>query len=110
MLVLLGLVACTMRGQPEPGASGAEIFAVSGCIACHGEDRSGTGSGPNLQKLSEHWQSPLLASYLANPKDWIAKDQRLQELDNQFSSSMPSFDNLNLQERERLAHWLLTSN
>jgi len=99
-----------MRGQPEPGASGAEIFAVSGCIACHGDDRSGTGSGPSLLNLAQHWTGPKLGAYLAAPGAVIAQNPRLQKLDAKFGASMPAFDNLNQLERERLAHWLLTPN
>ena len=99
-----------MRGQPEPGASGAEIFTVSGCIACHGENRSGTGSGPTLINLQKHWQGADLASYLATPSDWIQQDPRLQKLDDEFGASMPTFDNLNTAERQRLADWLLKPN
>ena len=97
-----------MRGKPQPGATGSEIYAVAGCISCHGTERMGGSSGPPLTDLSATWTESNLAAYFENPKKWIAKDARLQSLDKNYSSSMPSFEYLNLQERQRLAQWLLT--
>lgn len=96
-----------MRGQPEPNASGGEIYAVSGCIACHGEDRMGTSRGPSLKGLQDHWANQDLAAYFASPSTWVEKDTRLQQLDETFGASMPAFNNLDQAERNRLAAWLM---
>jgi len=96
-----------MRGQPEPGASGSQIYSVSRCFACHGEDRKGTPRGPSLHGLPRNWSPPNLAAYLASPSTWIEQDARLQQLDQKFNASMPAFDNLSEAERNRLAAWLL---
>lgn len=95
-----------MRGQPEPGASGSQIYAASGCIACHGEDRKGSSRGPSLHDLSGNWSQPDLAAYLASPSTWIEQDPRMQKLDQSYNASMPAFDNLSEAERTRLAAWL----
>ena len=101
------LAACSMRGQPEPGASGSEIYAVAGCIACHGSSRDGASIAPSLHNLGSNWNVEELSMYLEDPSTWIEGSERMQKVDQSYTGTMPAFDNLDLQERQRLAAWLI---
>ena len=104
----LFLLACSLRQQPPPGASGAEIYRLQNCANCHGEEREGTRRGPPLAGLDEHWTAERLAEYLSDPGATIAGDARLRAMDEDFgSSNMGRYDNLDPEQRRTLAAWLL---
>jgi hypothetical protein len=49
-----------------------------------------------------------LAEYLVDPPAMVASDARLAQFDEQYGSSdMGRYDNLDLEQRSRLAAWLL---
>lgn len=101
-------LACSFRRQPPPGASGAEIYRLQNCANCHGEEREGTRRGPPLAGLRSNWSAERLAEYLADPPAMVANDARLALFDEQFGSSdMGRYDNLDMEQRTRLAAWLL---
>lgn len=108
LTIPLALGACAMRKQPALGATGAEIFDASACSSCHGESLGGTSTGPPLLGLSAVWERKRLAEFLGDPGPFFEQDERLQQLDSGFSASMPGYDNLSPDERDRLAGYLLS--
>jgi mono/diheme cytochrome c family protein len=101
-------LACSLRTQPPPGASGAEIYRLQNCANCHGEEREGTRRGPPLAGLRSYWDAERLAEYLVDPPAVVARDKRLAAYDEQYGSSdMGRYDNLDLAQRSTLAAWLL---
>lgn len=105
---LLTLAACSMRDQPAIGASGEEIYRVSACASCHGENLEGLGIAPPLLGLSALWSRDELGAFLGDPDRFLEQVERLQQLDFDYSSSMPKYSNLSLDERDRLAGFLLS--
>lgn len=107
LLVSTLVLACSLRKDPPPGASGPVIYELQNCANCHGPERAGTRLGPPLAGLGGRWTRARLADYLADPRAMVASDARLAELDRQWSSDMGPYDNLTLEERLVLADWLL---
>lgn len=108
-LVSLWLAAaCSLRRQPPPGASGAEIYRLQNCANCHGDAREGTRRGPPLAALGAHWTEASLAEYFVDPQAVVARDARLAELEAGLGGSkMGRYDNLDAGQRRTLAAWLL---
>lgn len=111
LALLLALApGCSLRRQPPPGASGAEIYRLQNCANCHGEGREGTRRGPPLAGLRSNWTRARLAEYMLDPRPMVARDARLARLDQQYGSSdMGRYDNLDLVQRSTLADWLLAA-
>jgi len=105
----LGCVAsaCSLRQDPPPGASGAEIYRLQNCANCHGDRGEGTSRGTALRELGLHWTRDDLADFLADPDVVLTRDARLQAQRRPFSGAMSRYDNLTQDERERLAEYLL---
>ena len=99
--------ACRLPTQPPPGASGAEIYALQLCANCHGEAGEGGSNGPPLADLGAYWNAEDLADFLADPRPWEARDPRLARLAEGYIRPMNPYDNLSLDERLRLAAYLL---
>jgi len=107
-LVLGALGGCASNPGPAPeGATGAELYAWHNCANCHDDDKSGTWVGPALRELSAHWTVDTLADFLADPKAFAERDERLEALDGRYLGSMGPYDDLRPEERRRLAAWLL---
>jgi len=107
LLPLLLVVACSLRKQPPPGASGEVIYELQNCANCHGPAREGTRLGPALAGLDPSWTRERLAEYLDDPRAMVAREPRLQELDRTWSTDMGRYDNLSQDQRLVLADWLL---
>ncbi|MGA2989889.1 MAG: c-type cytochrome [Candidatus Korobacteraceae bacterium] len=69
-----------MPGSPIPPrpAAGRIVFQQKGCAACHGEDASGTTSGPPLRQRASLSSLPHLVVAVWNhaPRMWIAMQQQ----------------------------------
>ena len=101
------LWACASPVQPPPGASGSEIYALQLCANCHGDDGGGKSLGPPLRDLASHWDESTLADFLGDPRGWEERDARLRRLADDHSGTMDPYDNLSVDERRRLARFLL---
>ena len=99
--------ACSLREDPPPGASGADIYALQNCANCHGQLGRGSSLGPPLASLGRHWTSELLVEYLADPRLFVERDERLAALSAEYSGQMSRYDNLSVEQRRVLAEWLL---
>ena len=101
------LGGCLLPTQPPPGASGAEIYALQLCANCHGPAGEGQTQGPPLRDLGALWTREELADFLADTEAWEQRDPRLGRLAEEYSGDMKPYDNLSLEERLRLADYLL---
>lgn len=107
LFLLPFLAACSMRGQPSNGAVGAEIYAVSGCAACHGDDLRGSNLAPSLLGLGQYWRRADLAGFFSSPDRAAALESRLGTLGKEYQMVMPPYDHLSAEQRNTLAVWLL---
>ncbi len=107
LLSLYVASACTLRKDPPPGASGVDIYALQNCANCHGQLGRGNALGPPLSSLARHWTRELLVEYLADPRPFVERDERLTALDAEYSGQMSRYDNLSVEQRRVLAEWLL---
>lgn len=90
-----------------PGASGADIYVLQSCGACHGEHGEGTDRAPALRGMAEHWTVERLAGYFVDPRAYVAADPRLAAVDERFSLRMPVYDNLTPAQARLLAEHVL---
>lgn len=102
-----GTGACASPVQPPPGAAGRTIYELQLCANCHGETGGGRSLGPPLRDLGRFWEAERLAEFLGDPRRFEAGDARLRELAEGHSGTMDPYDNLSLEERLRLARYLL---
>lgn len=108
LVALLLAAACSLRRQPPPGASGAEICRLQNCANCQGDAREGTRRGPPLSGLAAHCTAAALAEYLLDPPTLVARDARLAAVERDLGGSqMGRYDNLDAGQRATLAAWLL---
>lgn len=107
LFLLPFLAACSMRGQPSNGAVGAEIYAVSGCAACHGDDLRGSNLAPSLRGLGQSWRQADLAGFFSSQNRAVALESRLGTLSKEYQVVMPPYDYLSAEQRDTLAGWLL---
>jgi cytochrome c2 len=91
----LALASCD-RSAPD----GAKLYATMACAQCHGSSGEGSSTAPPLTDLARHWDRARLATYLADPRSFLAKDERLAALKRHYPIEMPA---LSLPEAERLA-------
>ncbi len=112
-LPMFWLSACS-EAAPAPAPSdanplpldGAALYRSKNCLTCHGKDRSGTMLAPSLHGLAAHWSAEDLASFLREPKPWLAKNERLATTAANYRSPMPPTFGTDA-ERLALAQWLL---
>jgi len=92
------LAACggSGAGGVEPGA---RLYATYGCASCHGGQGAGGTLAPPLADLGRYWDREGIADYLRDPRAWLAKDPRLEALQQRFSAQMPA---VSLPEEQRL--------
>jgi len=124
--MLLPLLAACGAGEPAPkdlaaepatysiseadAAKAVELFESQACTVCHGEMGVGVeGAGPALKDLAPYWNEDRLEAYLEDPEAFREahpdfEDRRAEQYDLQ----MPAFGHLTADERQLLAHWLLT--
>ncbi|MCB9897062.1 MAG: cytochrome c [Planctomycetes bacterium] len=106
--VLAGLLAgagCSSTSDLPPDVqTGAELYVSQSCALCHGADGRSAfwRPGPDLVPSLDAWTVDALAEYLADPAAWAARDPRLDD------DGMPGFPQLSVDERERLARFVLS--
>ena len=105
-LVLIAALAATPPAA-EPAASGEVLFNKWICASCHGKDRAGKAGAPSLRDVAKYWTVDRLADYLVDPPKVIKSDPRLRAQAEKFAMNMPSFAAKPLDERKRLAEWLI---
>jgi mono/diheme cytochrome c family protein len=108
-LVLALALGCSLRRDPPPGATGAEIYVYQNCANCHGENGEGRSQGPALAGLASSWELDALVGFLADPDPFVERDPRLAALLEEHSGEMSSYANLTREERTVLAAWLLAT-
>ena len=100
-------LACQLPQQPPPGAAGAEIYQLQLCFNCHGPEGLAKRLGPPLENLAEHWTREELADFFGNVERWEEEDERVRRLSEEYDGNMQAYDNLSLEERLRLADYVL---
>jgi len=104
---LIGLAAaCGQPARPRSELSGAELFALVKCDACHGPGGAGTFLGPRLERIAANWSRADLSEYIRDPAPFRERDARLRELSRGFTAHMRAFPELSDDERDRVADWL----
>lgn len=91
----------------ETSTSGAALFAVQGCVTCHGASGDGTALGPAIAGAAARWQRAELIEYLKNPKEYAAKDARLAQQGARYTLAMPNYDMLTPAQLSALADFVL---
>ena len=107
---LLGVLAFVFESRERAAMrqQGARLYREWGCGTCHGENAEGSGRGPALRALSEHWRRDTLLAYLRDPTIVRAREERLQAMARRFAPlSMPSFEGLNDAQLRALADYVL---
>jgi mono/diheme cytochrome c family protein len=89
-VLALTLVSCGGGADSGGGEARGKRLYTTLCISCHGPTGGGGALAPPLADLSSHWQREQLAEYLANPRAWVEKDERLQGLKQRYSTEMPA--------------------
>jgi len=98
----IGLLAAAAMGcgeqgpTPPPGLTDAhragwQTYVDLNCASCHGDEREGKRSGPELAELDQHWNETLLVSYLENPDAMIKTTPRLAYKAERYAIAMPAF-------------------
>jgi len=105
-LALAGAATACAGGGSGP-MTGAELYRARACHTCHGGSGEGRSIGPPLVGLAEHWTVEDLAAYLAEPRSFVERSERLQAVDEQYRTNMQSFRHLDLEERTLIARWVL---
>lgn len=98
-----------MGEQNSTELTGEKLFQTFGCINCHGNDLSGSSSGPSLKNIKEFWSSrDNLINYLRNPNSFMEKD-RFKEYRAKYPNQlMPSFGNKNVKDLGKITDYLLS--
>lgn len=99
--------ACRLPQSPPPGATGMRIYELQLCANCHGDDGGGTWRGPALRELGRIWTRDQLVDFLGDVEGWEARDERIRRLSREHRGDMRDYDHLSVDERGRLADWLL---
>ncbi len=102
-------LAASCGGSSASALDGEQLFAVHGCVTCHGSAGEGRSLGPPLTDLKARWEREALAAFLLDPPSAIAADPRLRELSQGFPTRMLSYRNMTEAERLRIADFLLAS-
>jgi mono/diheme cytochrome c family protein len=107
-LMLAG--ACKPNAEPQPKdvQEGAALFISKNCVTCHGPEGEGGIAGPALKDLSEYYTVESLAEYLNDPDAAMQRDERLRERAEGFGALMPKYSYLPLEERKKLAMYVLS--
>lgn len=108
LAALFGMAGCGAALDPQLVTQGREAYLAEGCHACHGRQQEGTVMGPDLRKVSRHWQLEELTAYLADPASHRQRQARLERLSRRYSTQMPALATLPQERRLALATFLLS--
>ena len=104
------LIACGVETTSESAGSevsAAQMFNSQQCVHCHGPQGHGVaGTGPDLRSIDEFWTVDELVEYLADPKTYSQKDERLAANLGKYRMPMP-LSNLSEERRKSLAEFVL---
>ena len=79
-LLALTLVPASCSSKPgvTTTSSGADLYGAH-CAQCHGAEGRGTflNLGPSFEGVKQHWTADKLLEYIADPKAYAAKEERL---------------------------------
>jgi mono/diheme cytochrome c family protein len=103
-------VACNPNAEPQPKdvQEGAALFISKNCVTCHGPEGAGGVAGPALMDLSEYYTVESLAEYLSDPDAAMQRDERLRERAEGFGALMPKYSYLPIEDRRKLAMYVLS--
>lgn len=88
---------------------GYVVYTRRGCNVCHGPGLAGTNMGPSLLDSHEHWEAEPFGRYLANPDSSVRADERLQELDAEYSMFVMPGYRLEAEELDSLTSFILSA-
>ena len=91
------------------GASPHEAYVALNCAKCHGADRQGQRTAPDLTGIAQRWTEDELITYLRDPKAYQAQNPRLAYLAERYPIEMPAYPHTDEQALRQLAGWLLSS-
>ena len=111
LAALLGFASACSEAPVEETPSGsvdaASLYRSQQCALCHGSEGQGmNGVGPDLRGMEALWTVDELMSYLADPKGYTAKDERLSKNQGKYRMPMPQ-NNLDDTRRRALAEYVL---
>jgi cytochrome c553 len=99
-----------MSSEPaNTESTGESLISELGCINCHGNDLGGTTMAPSLHGLASNYTKEQLVSYLQNPSSQANSD-RFKIMREKYRGAMPSFDNRDVHELQKIADVLLGIN
>jgi mono/diheme cytochrome c family protein len=108
LLLALSLLACGGGADPDAApATGASLYQVNACYACHGRGGEGSSMGPSLLDLEQHWTRDQLVEYLLEPQAFVQRDERLRAQRSRYPQRMASFKHLTEEERGLVADHVL---
>lgn len=87
--------------------SAETLMQENSCYTCHRSDLSGSGAGPELVNLSEHYSRDQLINYLRNP-DSYSGDDRFESYKEKYKQIMPSYNHLDVKDLGKIADYLLS--
>ena len=106
-VAILVLAACGVTG-PKAGSPEA-LYVDLGCAKCHGNNREGQRSGPQLNALTDRWQEESLLEYFMDPKAVMENNPRLKYMAEGFPIVMPAYPDTSEEDLRKLAQFILSS-
>jgi len=102
LVCVLAAYSCSSDSEGTT-PSGKKLFATN-CAMCHGASGQGSpiGLGPSYDGIAQHWDADKLLEYIANPKAYAAKVERLGKRE---MTAVP--DNVTEEERKAIVEYAL---
>ncbi len=89
--------------------TGEKLFQSFGCVTCHGNDLTGSKSGPSLKGIKQYWSSrDNLINYLRNPNSYMDSDRFKDYKEKYPGTIMPPYNNKDVKDLGKIADFLLT--
>jgi mono/diheme cytochrome c family protein len=103
LALILAAYSCS-DSKTTSGPNGKKLFATN-CALCHGHSGQGgpMNLGPSYKGIAQHWDTDKLVEYIADPKAFAAKVDRLGKREMTAVA-----DSVTAQERQALAEYALT--
>ncbi|GIK21696.1 MAG: cytochrome c [Ignavibacteriota bacterium] len=123
ILLLLGRVTSKEESHPDFSSmnnqnlseqntgelTGEKLFQSFGCVTCHGNDLTGSKSGPSLKGIKQYWSSrDNLINYLRNPNSYMDSDRFKDYKEKYPGTIMPPYNNKDVKDLGKIADFLLT--